>query len=141
VTESATADPAAAETPGDQSAAGRDWAKYAVIAIGLALMTTLAVVVLIPRPVPQISYRVVSLDLTDQQFVHVTFEVEKAPLAEAKCDLAFFDGDGRADGRLTGIVIPPRRDNQRLTRMTQDFRPLEPVARAAISQCVITRTR
>jgi hypothetical protein len=133
--------PASPDSTPDAASGGRDWAKIAVIGLGVVLFAGLLVAVLVPRSRPAVRSRVVSLDVSNQKLVHVTFEVEKAPLAEARCDVAFFDGDGLADGRLVGVVVPPRSDNGRVSTLTLDFRPIEPVARAAVSQCVITRTR
>src|SRR4051794_15424506 len=65
----------------------RDPAKYVAIAIGVVVAAVGVTVTFLPRQAPDISYHVVSVQLGDPAQVFVTFEVEKAPLASAECQV------------------------------------------------------
>ena len=118
-------------------------AKYAVIAIGAMLLMVMSYVVFIyDPPRADISWRTVRVEVGDPKQIRVTFEVEKAPLATAECQVTAFNARRRSAGRLTGIEVGPRSDNGRRTEVTVVVpTPEEPATSAGVATCQITRTR
>jgi hypothetical protein len=125
---------------------GVDYAKIVVIAIGAVLTAAIVtIVVWSSRPGSghgDVHGRVSFVDIINDRQIAATVEVEKAPLAQAECDVSAFDAKGISVGRLTGVVIGPNTSNQRVT--TMNVLVLTPLGRAASAQvatCKITRTR
>jgi hypothetical protein len=118
----------------------RDVAKYVVIALALIVFGVGLFVVLLPSKTPDISYRTVAVQLGDPTRAVVTFEVTKAPLASAECQVTATGKSREIVNRLTGIRIGPS-PGERTTTHTVTV-PTEQVATgAAVATCVITRTR
>jgi hypothetical protein len=117
----------------------RDVAKWVAIAVALVLAAVGAYVVLLPTDAPEISYRVIAIQLGDPRQVVVTFDVEKAPLATAECQVTATGEDNDIVNRLTGIVIGPS-PGRRVTRHTVTVRTDQPATDAAVATCAITRT-
>ncbi len=121
-------------------------AKYVVIGLGVLVATAGLLAVFLPRERADISYRVLTADLSRSDQVIVTFEVDKPPLATAECAVAAFNdpkenkADQRASWRLTGIVVGPVPD-QRVTRRTVVVRTESQASSAAVAECRITRSR
>jgi hypothetical protein len=119
----------------------RDVAKYVVIALGVAIAAIgVFVVAFLPSRTPPVSYRVVAVQLGDPHQVVVTFEVDKAPLAEAECTVSATGKDREIVNRLAGIRIPPT-PGTRTSTHTVTVPTDQPATAAAVAQCVITRTR
>jgi hypothetical protein len=118
----------------------RDVAKYVVIALALLVGAVGLAVVLLPHRTPAISYRVISVRLGDPKQVVVTFDVEKAPLARAECQVTATGKDREIVNRLTGIVIGPT-PGRRVTRHTVTVPTGQPATAAAVAECVVTKTR
>ncbi len=117
-------------------------ARYAVIAIGALLLGAMAYVVFIYRqPVPEVQARLTGIQVGNPRSIRVTLQVEKAPLAEAACQVTAFDADGKSVGRLVDIVIGPRNDAQRVTTTEVEVPTEAPASDAAVATCVVTRTR
>ena len=118
-------------------------AKYAVMAIGAALVAVMVYVVFVhDPPTADIAWRTVRVEVGDPRQVRVTFEVDKPPLATAECQVTAFDATKDDAGRLTGIVIPPRADSARTTRLTVSVpTPVEPAATAGVATCQIVGPR
>jgi hypothetical protein len=127
------------ETPPGE-ARRRDPAKYVVIAIGVVVAAVGLTVTFLPKDAPEISYRVVSVQLGDPDAVVVTFEVEKAPLASAECQVTATGKRRDVVNRLTGIRIGPT-PGERLSVHTVTVPTDEPATGAAVAYCAITRTR
>jgi hypothetical protein len=123
-----------------QREGGRDVAKYVVIGLALAVAAVGAFVVLLPNKGPAISYRTLSVDTTDPKQAVVTFEVDKAPLAQAECQVTATGRDREIVNRLTGIVIGPT-PGQRVSRHTVTVPTDQPATGAAVASCTITKTR
>jgi hypothetical protein len=125
---------------------GTDYAKIVVIAIG-ALLTAAIVTIIVwssrsGSGHADVHGRVSFVDILDDRQIAVTLEVEKAPLAQAECDVSAFDKKGISVGRLTGVVIGPNTANQRTTSMSVVvLTPLGRAASAQVATCKITRTR
>ena len=118
----------------------RDIAKYVVIALATLVGIVGLVVTFLPRPTPEIAYHVVSVQLGDPKQVVVTFEVEKAPLASAECQVTATGNDREIVNRLTGIRIGPS-PGERVTRHTVTVPTGQPATGAAVAYCAITKTR
>jgi hypothetical protein len=118
----------------------RDVAKYVVIALAVAVAAIGVFVVLLPNDAPDISYRTVAVQLGDPRQVVVTFEVDKAPLAEAECQVTATGADREIVNRLTGIRIGPTPD-RRVSTHTVTVPTDQPATGAAVASCVVTRTR
>ncbi|HVE98678.1 MAG TPA: DUF4307 domain-containing protein [Mycobacteriales bacterium] len=118
-------------------------AKYAVIGIGVVLLAVMSYVVFAyDPPRADITWRTLRVEVGDPKQVRVTFEVDKAPLAAAECQVTAFAADHTSAGRLTGIAVGPRSDNARKTEVTVAVpTPLEPATTASVATCQITRTR
>ncbi len=118
----------------------RDVAKYVVIALAAIVGAVGLTVVFLPRSTPDIAYHVVSVQVGDPTRVVVTFEVEKAPLASAECQVTA-TGDRRdVVNRLTGIRVGPS-PGERVTRHTVTVLTDRPATGAAVAYCAITKTR
>ncbi|MDQ1711369.1 MAG: hypothetical protein QOE45_819 [Frankiaceae bacterium] len=118
----------------------RDVAKYVVIALALIVFGVGLFVVLLPSKTPDISFRTVAVQLGDPKQVVVTFEVTKAPLASAECQVTATGESREIVNRLTGIRIGPSPD-QRTTTHTVTVPTDQRATAAAVATCVITRTR
>ena len=118
----------------------RDLAKYVVIGLAVLVGAVGLTVVLLPHGRDPISYRVISVRLGDPKQVVVTFEVEKAPLASAECQVTATGPNREIVNRLTGIVIGPT-PGERVTRHTVTVPTGQPATAASIAECVITKTR
>jgi hypothetical protein len=119
----------------------RDIAKWVVIGLScLVGAVGLFVVLFLPSKTPPVSYRVISVALGDPKQVVVTFEVTKAPLAEAECQVTATGPNREIVNRLTGIRIPPSPD-QRTTTHTVTVPTEQQATSAAVASCVVTRTR
>lgn len=124
----------------DEQPKRRDRAIYVVVGIALVVAAAGVVAVLLPGRTPDISYRVISVELGDPKQVVVTFEVDKAPLASAECQVTATGPDREIVNRLTGIRIGPS-PGQRVTRHTVTVPTQQPATSAAVAQCIVTRTR
>jgi hypothetical protein len=118
----------------------RDVAKYVVIALAALVFATGLVVVLLPSKTPDIAYHVVAVELGDPKQVVVTFDVEKAPLASAVCEVTATGAKRDIVNRLTGITIGPS-PGKRVTRHQVTVLTNQPATSAAVAECVVTRTR
>ena len=118
----------------------RDVAKWVVVGLACLVGAVGLFVVFLPSKTPAISYRVISVALGDPKQVVVTFEVTKAPLAEAECQVTATGKDREIVNRLTGIRIPPSPD-QRTTTHTVTVPTEQPATSAYVASCVVTRTR
>ncbi len=117
-------------------------ARYAVIAIGALLLGAMAYVVFVYRqPVPEVQARLTEVQVGNPRSILVTLQVEKAPLAEAACQVTAFDADGKSAGRLVDILIGPRNDAQRVTTTQVEVPTEAPASDAAVATCAVTRTR
>jgi hypothetical protein len=119
---------------------GRDPAKYVAIAIGVVVAAVGITVVLLPKQAPDIAYHVVSVQLGDPTAVVVTFQVEKAPLASAECQVTATGDNREIVNRLTGIRIGPS-PGERVTTHTVTVPTGQPATGAAVAYCAITKTR
>jgi hypothetical protein len=129
------------EEPAQPPPAGqRDVAKYVVIALAAVVLAIGIVVVLLPNKTPDIAYHLVAVQLGDPKQVVVTFEVEKAPLASAECQVTATGPNREIVNRLDGIRIGPS-PGQRVTRHTVTVQTGQQATAAAVAGCVITRTR
>jgi hypothetical protein len=118
----------------------RDVAKYVTIALATLVAAVGLTVVFLPRSTPEISYRVLSVQLGDPKQVVVTFEVDKAPLASAECQVTA-TGDRRdVVNRLNGIPIGPT-PGERVTRHTVTVPTDQLATGATVSYCTVTKTR
>jgi hypothetical protein len=124
------------EVPGRQ----RDVAKYVVIALALTVFGVGLFVVLLPSKTPDIAYRTVAVQLGDPTRAVVTFEVTKAPLASAECQVTATGKSREIVNRLTGIRIGPT-PGERTTTHTVSVPTQQAATGAAVATCVITRTR
>jgi hypothetical protein len=119
----------------------RDVAKYVVIALALAVLGTgLFVVLVLPSSPPDIAYRTVAVQLGDPKQVVVTFEVTKAPLASAECQVTATGASREIVNRLNGIRIGPS-PGRRTTTHTVTVPTDQQATGAAVATCVVTRTR
>jgi hypothetical protein len=119
----------------------RDVAKYVVIAIGVLVAAVgVFVVTVLPSRTPDISYRVIAVELGHPDHVVVTFEVDKAPLASAQCQVTATGPNREIVNRLDGIVVGPS-PGQRVTRHTVTVRTDQEATAAAVAQCIVTKTR
>ena len=118
----------------------RDVAKYVVIALALLVAAVGVAVVLLPSDTPDISYHVISVQVGDPEQVVVTFEVEKAPLASAECQVTATGPNREIVNRLTGIRIGPT-PGQRVSRHTVTVPTHQQATEAAVSTCAVTKTR
>ena len=119
-------------------------AKYAVLAIGAALVALMVFVLFFLDGTGRtdIAWRTVSVQVGDPKQVTVTFEVDKPPLTTAECQVTAFDAEQNDAGRLTKIEVGPTADGSRTTRMTVVVpTPLEPAASAAVATCQLTETK
>jgi hypothetical protein len=118
----------------------RDVAKYVVIGLALLVLGTGLFVVFLPSKTPDIAYRTVAVQLGDPARAVVTFEVTKAPLASAECEVSATGAHRDIVNRLAGIVIGPS-PGQRTTTHTVTVPTDQQATAAAVATCVITRTR
>jgi hypothetical protein len=118
----------------------RDVAKYVVIALAVIVAAVGLTVTFLPRDTPDIAYHVVSIQLGDPKQVVVTFEVEKAPLASAECQVTATGKSREIVNRLTGIRIGPT-PGERVTTHTVTVPTEQPATGAAVAYCAITKTR
>jgi hypothetical protein len=118
----------------------RDPAKYVAIAIGVVVAAVGITVTFLPKQAPDISYHVVSVQLGDPAQVLVTFEVEKAPLASAECQVTATGHNREIVNRLTGIRIGPT-PGQRASTHTVTVPTDQPATGANVAYCAITKTR
>ena len=124
------------------SAGGPDWAKLFVLGLGgVLVLAMLYVVVIRDSSAPRVTGKVVAYQVGDPKQLVVTIEVDKAPLAEAECQIATFEANGTSAGRLNRVRVGPRSDNGRITRMTVTVPTETAAVRAAVSQCEVTRDR
>jgi hypothetical protein len=125
---------------------GVDVAKIVVIAIG-ALLTAAIITIIVWSSRAgsghgDVHGRISFVDIISDRQIVATLEVEKAPLAQAECDVSAFDAKGVSVGRLTGVVIGPNTANQRVMTMSVAMpTPLGRAASAQVATCRITRTR
>jgi hypothetical protein len=118
----------------------RDVAKYVVIGLSLLVAAVGITVVLLPTDAPDISYHVVAAQLGDPKQVVVTFEVEKAPLASAECQVTATGANREIVNRLNGIRIGPT-PGERISRHTVTVATDQPATHVAVATCAITKTR
>lgn len=118
----------------------RDVAKYVVVALALLVGAVGLAVVLLPNHAPDISYRVISAELGDPKQAVVTFEVDKAPLASAECEVTATGPNREIVNRLTGIRIGPS-PGERVTRHTVTVPTGQKATDVAVATCVVTKTR
>jgi hypothetical protein len=118
----------------------RDIAKYVVIALAVIVFGIGVAVLTLPGRTPAVSYRVISVELGDPKQVVVTFDVDKAPLATAECEVTATGAKRDIVNRLTGIRIGPS-PGQRVTRHQVTVLTQQPATSAAVAQCVVTKTR
>jgi hypothetical protein len=106
--------------------------------VGAALITVLVYVVFFHEAAKaDLTWHVKEYAVGDPDSIRVTLVVDKAPEAEARCQVATFTEGDRSAGRLDGIVIPRRNDSSRLTELTVVVPTEKPATRAQISQCVL----
>ena len=109
-----------------------------VLALGAGLLGVLAWVVFVYDPPPaDIAWRLTAYEVGEPERIRVTFEVEKEPSREARCQVAAFDEGGGSAGRLDGIVVPP--SAERVTKLTVVVPTEEPAVSAQVAQCVLVR--
>ena len=110
-------------------------AKAVVLAVGAALLGVLGWILFVyDPPGADISWRLVGYEAGDPDTIRVTFEVEKDPAREARCQVAAFEPDGKSAGRLNNVVIPPSAG--RVTRLTVVVPTAERANSAQVSQCL-----
>ena len=115
-------------------------AKYVVIGLAALVFAIGVVIVLLPDRSPDITYRTLSVELGDPEKVVVTFEVTKAPLASAECQVTATGEKRDIVDRLTGIRIGPT-PGERTTRHTVTVPTEQRATAATVTYCAITRTR
>lgn len=118
-------------------------AKFALYAIGAALLLIMVYVVFVyDPPRADLAWRTTRVEIGDPKRVRVTFEVDKPSRTTAECQVAAFDAEGNSAGRLTGIEIGPRSDGGRTTTLTVLVpTPLEAAEDAAVATCQIRRSQ
>jgi hypothetical protein len=93
---------------------GRSPLLWAILAgIGIVVVAALGARLEGNRP-DALSYQVRTFDIATGEIV---FDVQKAPPATAACDLRARASDRSLVGRVSGHVVPPRRDGGRSTRV------------------------
>ncbi|MEP7054221.1 MAG: DUF4307 domain-containing protein [Actinomycetota bacterium] len=142
----AVSDATSGPEPDQRPEQGTDFAKIVVIAIGALLTAAIATIIVWSSRSgsghADVHGRVSFVDIINDRQVAVTVEVEKAPLAQAECDVSAFDAKGISVGRLTGVIIGPNTTNQRtMTKGVVVLTPLGKAASAQVATCKITRTR
>ncbi len=127
-----------AETPETPAAApGRDVAKYVFAAAALLFAAAGAYVVFVlPGESDPIMYRTIAVQVGDPEQVVVSFEVTKAPAAQAECQVTATGDDREIVNRLTGIVIPPAAEAT--TKHTVTVLTDQPATDATVTYCAIT---
>jgi hypothetical protein len=124
----------------------RDIAKIFVVTLGV-LLGAAAVAVVIwsvtwSGRAPAVRGHVVVVETGNPRQLRVTFDVEKAPLASAECDISAFDRGGSSVGRLVGVTVGPNNRNERVMRLTVSVpTPLGEGTSAQVATCRVTRTR
>jgi hypothetical protein len=124
----------------------RDIAKIFVVTLGV-LLAAAAVAVVVwsvtsSGRAPAVRGHVVIVETGDPKELRVTFDVEKAPLASAECDISAFDARGTSVGRLVGVTVGPNNRNERVMRFTVTVpTPLGEGRSAQVATCRVTRTR
>ena len=115
-------------------------AKYAVLAVGAAMVAAMVYVLFFLGGSRQdIQWRTVAVEVGQPRQVTVTFEVDKPPLSTAECQVAAFDAERNNAGRLTGISVGPSADGARTTRMTVVvLTPVKQAASAAVATCQLS---
>jgi hypothetical protein len=107
-----------------------------VAALGAALLATLAWILFWYDPEPaDIDWRVTAYEVGEAERIRVTFEVDKEPAREARCQVAAFDAGGGSAGRLGDIVVPA--STERVTRLTVVVPTEEKAVSAQVAQCVL----
>ncbi|MCA1825016.1 MAG: DUF4307 domain-containing protein [Mycobacteriales bacterium] len=115
--------------------------RAATVAIGVLLVGLALFVVTRQRSVPAIDARVTNLVAVDDSHALVTIEVDKAPLASARCQVTAFGATERVVGRLIDIPVGPNAHNGRRMTKTVELATEARAVTAHIAQCEITRTR
>lgn len=126
--------------------AGVDLAKIFVVGIGVALTAAIVGIIVYSTRSgsgrADIRGRVSAYTVVDERKVLATLEIDKAPLASAECDVTAFDDRGSSVGRLTGVVIGPKLENQRVVLLNVEvLTPMGRATSAQVTSCRITRTR
>jgi hypothetical protein len=112
-----------------------DVVKYVLVALGLAFAGVGTYVVLAQRPTPDISYRVLALQVGNPEQITVTFEVTRPPTATVECQVTATGNDNDVVNRLNGIRIPP--SAERTTTHTVVVPTDAPATAAAVASCVV----
>ena len=119
----------------DAEEQGRDVVKYVLVAVGVLLAAVGVTVVLLPRERPEISYRVLAIQVGNPEQVTVTFEVSRPPRSKVECQVTATGEDNDVVNRLNGIRIPP--SEERTSTHTVVVPTDAPATAAAVASCVV----
>ena len=112
-----------------------DVVKYVLAAVGVLLLAAGVTVVLLPHERPDISYRVLAVQVGRPEEITVTFEVSRPPRSVVECQVTATGEDNDVVNRLNGIRIPA--SDERTSTHTVVVPTDAPATRAAVASCVV----
>lgn len=109
-----------------------------IIVIGVVLLVTLFMVFYAKGQAKSVTARMTAYELKGSN-LSVTFEVNKAYIAEATCSIVALDFNSKVIGRVDGYVVGPQNDHHRVTTHTVDIPVKGTPVTGRVDSCVITR--
>lgn len=120
---------------------GRGTAPWVVLAIVVVLVLAVLGSLVFQHRSDTIDYNVRTYQVVSDTEVRVSFDISKAPLAEAQCDVQAVGRDGSVVGELPAVVVGPRRDSRRVSTVSVVVPTRQRAVDADVPDCRITRTR
>ena len=114
-------------------------APQVIITIGVTLVVTFVLWLFFHKSGDRVTAKMTAYKLTSPSTFEVTFEVNKAYIAEATCRIEALDASFRVVGAVSGYKVGPQTNHHRKTVHTVEIPVVGVPVTGQVESCVITR--